>query len=434
MNRKDILEALDQISDDRIAKAATPPKRKAGSLRWYSGIAAVLAVAVLLGVFYRPQKTPPIQLYDPTWPTGTQATQPTQTPPVTPATTPTVTPSVPNQLVALNAKTIAGAVYPEKSSKTDVSAYLSDLNRYFVRTMEEFLPGSDNAAFSPINLYMALAMLAETTAGDTRAEILSLLGVEDMDALRLQANALWNSVYQTGEYPCLLANSLWLQEGMLYHKNTTDTLAGKYYASVFGHNFAQENAAEPIAQWINRETGNFLKEQTGNLQFDPDTVLALVSTVYFKSLWDMPFYKDYNTEGIFRGMDGYTPATFMKQTSVSQYYWGDDFGAIALGLHGGYKMWLILPDEGLKPADLLDSGEYTKLFLGGAVNQKSARINLSLPKFDITSNRDIKEGLQNLGIEKVFQGDADFSSLTGEKVFINKAEQATAKSAKDTTL
>ena len=51
MNRKEILEALDAISDTRIEKAAQPPKRKRKNVYWYSGIAAVLAVAILLGIF-----------------------------------------------------------------------------------------------------------------------------------------------------------------------------------------------------------------------------------------------------------------------------------------------------------------------------------------------------------------------------------------------
>ena len=66
MNRKDILEALDQISDARIEKAATPPRKKTGNIYWYSAIAAMLAIAILLGIFLRPVSTTPGQIYDPT--------------------------------------------------------------------------------------------------------------------------------------------------------------------------------------------------------------------------------------------------------------------------------------------------------------------------------------------------------------------------------
>ena len=51
MKREDILEALEEISDARIEKAAQLPKKKVKKLYWYSGIAAVLAVAILLGIF-----------------------------------------------------------------------------------------------------------------------------------------------------------------------------------------------------------------------------------------------------------------------------------------------------------------------------------------------------------------------------------------------
>ena len=416
MNRKQILEALDQISDNHIQNAANPPKKKTQKVYWYSGIAAVLAIAVLLGVFLKPQTVPPSQILNPTVPTYPQV--------------PTFTPSGP-KLVALSGQTVSEAVYPASSIYDEITVHLGGWDTYFAQTMAQFLQGDENAVFSPMNLYMALAMLAETTGGDTRAEILSLLGAQNMDLLRWQANLLWLSCYRTGKYPCTLANSIWLQEGMTYNEDTMDLLAEKYYASVFGHDFTAENAAEPIAQWINKETGGLLQEQAGALEYKPETVFALLSTVYLQSEWYEVFEEEKNTTGVFNGTNGQTTCTYMNNTpelvgGLEAYYWGEDYSAVPIALCGGYVMWLILPDEGKTTDDLLKSGAYTELFFGEEKNGSYPKVNLSLPKFDISCKQDLIGGLQELGVTKVFErGQADFDPAFPEnEVYVTQAEQA----------
>ena len=108
--------------------------------------------------------------------------------------------------------------------------------------------------------------------------------------------------------------------------------------------------------------------------------------------------------------------TFMNQTlSYGPYFWGEDFGAVQLHLSDRSKMWLILPDEGLSPEDLLDSGHALNLILGDVSlyeNQKSLRVNLSMPKFDIVGDSQLNNAIQELGITSVFDpAAADFTPI-----------------------
>ena len=56
--------------------------------------------------------------------------------------------------------------------------YNQGLGEYYIKTARQLLGNADkeNAIYSPLNIYVALAMLAETTDGNSRAEILKLLG------------------------------------------------------------------------------------------------------------------------------------------------------------------------------------------------------------------------------------------------------------------
>ena len=90
-------------------------------------------------------------------------------------------------------------------------------------------------------------------------------------------------------------------------------------------------------------------------------------------------------------------------------------------------MWFILPDEGYTTADVLTDGQYMQLVLQQDwENEKWMKVNLSVPKFDVTSTIDLKSGLQELGVTDVFnESAANFSEITGDvPIFLTAANQS----------
>ena len=81
-------------------------------------------------------------------------------------------------------------------------------------------------------------------------------------------------------------------------------------------------------------------------------------------------------------------------------------------------MWLILPDEGVTPEELLSTGEAMDFLQQNAneyENQKSLMIHLSVPKFDISSDLEISRQLEALGITDIFvPGTANFTPIIPE--------------------
>lgn len=310
--------------------------------------------------------------------------------------------------------------------------YAHSLMPYFQSCIPVFLnTGNDNSVCSPLNIYMATALLAEITGGDTRQEILDLLASPDLDTLRLQANQVWRAHYRAdGSSACTLANSLWLSNSLTYNDDTATSLAANYYASVFQGAMGSPEMDQALQNWLNEQTQGLLQEQAADLQLDPQTALALASTVYYRAKWSDEFSPEQNTDGIFHAPTGNRTVTFLnQQLTYGPYYWGDDFGAVSLRLEDSSRMWLILPDEGKSPADLLSSGHALRLVLGGWLEteaQKTLRVNLSLPKFDTGSNLHLEEALQQLGICSVFHPNtADFSPLlSGQGAWLDAVNHA----------
>lgn len=310
--------------------------------------------------------------------------------------------------------------------------YADSLLPCFQQSIPAFLDvDGENAVCSPLNVYMALAMLAEVTDGDTREEILSLLAADSMDALRTQANHVWRAHYSAdGASACVLANSLWLDNGLTYNTDTANRLATEHYASVFQGDLGSEEANQLLRDWLNEQTDGLLKEQADHLRLDPQTLLALASTIYYRVKWNNEFQEENNTEDTFHSPSGDRTVTYMnRQLTYGPYYWGDDFGAVSLGLKDGGRMWLILPDEGKVPADILSSGHALRLILGGWLEtgaQKSLRVNVSLPKFDVGSDRRLDDALKSLGVISAFDHfSADFSPIAAsENLWLDSVNHA----------
>ena len=306
--------------------------------------------------------------------------------------------------------------------------------------------GEDNRVYSPLNLYMALAMLAETAGGDSRQQILDALGADSIETLREDAAVVWQNYYQDDDMGIsVMANSLWLRDDMSYSQDILDTLAASYYASSFAGEMGSAEYDQALQDWVNEQTRGVLTQQADGLSFDPDTVLGLVSTLYFKAAWSTPFDPDSNTRGVFHSPSGDVKTEYLHygEWFDTQYYWGEHFSAIGLGFQSGYHMWLILPDEGYTVDELVSGGEAMEFlfaskygnwdeeaqeYVGAWPNQEFLRVNLSLPKFDVSSELELSDGLKALGITDVFDGGvSNFDPLgasTDDPLYVGKAQHA----------
>ncbi len=271
------------------------------------------------------------------------------------------------------------------------------------------LSGTDstNRLWSPINAYIALGMTAELTGGDTRQEVLRVLGASDLPELRERISGIWEQIYQdNGKEISVLANSLWLDRDVDYYADCMDTLSYHYYASVYQGDLGSKKTNQAITNWLNNQTGGFLKDRTGKVELTPHSMLALVSTIYFQSQWDKQFDKSESREGIFHAPQGDVSRAFMNAKEYkTYYYWTEDYGAVRLSMENGSSMWFILPDEGKTIDDVLNSGDYAAMLTGklGEENRKWMKVNLSIPKFDVSGGADLKEGLRAMGLTGIFE-------------------------------
>jgi serine protease inhibitor len=434
-------EALNEVHEEYIAQAAAYRRKRRPY--WLGAVAAALAVVLVAGILgpgaQAPAPSAPM-LDAPTFPEPTRPASPAPIVTTAPSEDPEIT--VPAPTIALLSGEVAAPRYPamaqfpfdggNKAYKAwrqsqlaqydQPHGYADNLTDFFKTSIRTALADNGkNTAYSPLNVYMALAMLAETAGGSSRQEVLNALSTENIEALRTQAGHVWNAHYcADGATTSLLANSLWLDSVMAdYRPETVQLLADTFYASVFHHDLGTEDANNALAAWLDRQTDGMLREQLLHTELDPDTVFALASTVYYRVKWKDTFFEGRNTEAAFHAPDGDEIVTYMNRTvTTPPYFAGGNYALTALHLEDGGKMWLILPAEGTTPGQLLAEGEWLDMVLGRKVSAQDLRVNLSLPKFDISSQTDLSQTLQTLGVTSVINSStADFSPLIHQTHF-----------------
>lgn len=323
-----------------------------------------------------------------------------------------------------------------RAQRSQIGEHGEGMTDYYAATMKQFLAGEagENRVYSPLNLYLALAMLAETTEGDSRQQILDLLGAEDLPALREQCVGLWNGVYlDDGAVVSRLANSLWLanSDRWQYDTDTVKQLADRYYASVFRGEMGSADYDRALQDWLNHQTNGLLEQQVEGLSFDPDTALALASTICFQAKWNEWFSAERTAPALFHAAEGDVTCDFMNRTTSGMAYFGDNFSSIRLALDdGAYGMQFYLPDEGVAVTDVVNNPQFFDALdiYGTCDNEEYLEIVMSIPKFDVTSDRDLKEGLQALGVTDVFDFEqSDFGGIFAEQtepVKLDKVQHA----------
>lgn len=299
-------------------------------------------------------------------------------------------------------------------------AFYKSMNGFAYKTACELLDGTGNENYSPVSLYYALALAGLGAEGETKAQLLGLLGVEDTDYLTRQAGNLYRSLSGGEEGGTLkLANSLWLAQGGGFRKSYLND-AKKLDAAAQEVDFADPHTGEIIGQWISDNTGGML---SGAVEVDPTTRAMLLNTAYFVGQWASSFMPEANTSGAFHTAKGDVQAEYMNKTEQGTFVQGDGWLRATLGLRNG-AMTFVLPDEGVGVETLLASPEKLAEALNGG-EEHYGEIYWQVPKFDFAAEMDLIPALQKLGVTDAFDGQANFSAMAEEALYIDSALQKT---------
>ncbi|BFZ17326.1 hypothetical protein BsWGS_20366 [Bradybaena similaris] len=283
-----------------------------------------------------------------------------------------------------------------------------------------------NAFFSPLSISAALSMTQIGARENTAKEMAQVLGweSENGEQIHQQFQKYLTKLQKPSDiYQLSTANRIFLEKTFTVIEDFTKKTKEWYLAEPVQANFkeAPESEAAKINTWVAEQTQNKIKDLFGAGVIDSLTRMVLVNAIYFKGKWDKEFDAKSTSPKPFKLSPEQTidvPTMFNKQ--VYGFYKDSElkFTAVEL-LYKGQElgMVIILPDEDFGLEQLVEALTPEKLnSVIKDVSLNKEKIQLYLPKFEITSSYMLKQALTSLGMVDAFSQDtADFSGMTGQR-------------------
>jgi serpin B len=284
-----------------------------------------------------------------------------------------------------------------------------------------------NLVFSPYSISTALAMTYSGAAGQTAAQMATVLHFPLPEAkLHPAFNSLRNLLAasdQTSGFQLRVANRLWGQTGFHFLPEFLEVTKADYGADLGLLDFRQAEAArQTINTWIEEQTDDKIQNLLAPGVLDANTRLVLTNAIYFKARWTHEFSKSATTDAPFHtsGSQQVTVPT-MRQTHRLRYGAADDMQILELpyAQDGNLSMLIVLPKkiDGLSDLQRRLTSENLQKWSAGL---QSRPVNVYLPKFKMTSEFGLGDVLESMGMPLPFSTKADFSRMSSaERLFIS---------------
>ena len=327
----------------------------------------------------------------------------------------------------------AGNLAARDPVETDIPA-VSDYADFAHITAAALLDGKANRNYSPISLYLALAMLTEGAHGVTKAELLKLLGCESIEQLRGVVAGMLETLSIDEEQSTLeLHNSLWMAQSInglpvAFYDTFLGALKDTYQSEANTVEFGSQSASKQIADWVVERTRGKIKLDTGAFQFDPSTVAVLINTIYLKDNWAETFSESSTEPGDFFGLNAEGQPETMTVDYMRRFdsnctvTFGDGWMRYRVYLTRVGYVSFVLPDEGISLDHLMGSPEAIEKLLTKGVD-KACDVSLFIPKFSFQDKAELAGLLSSLGLAHCFNPSADFSAMCDAPCMVDRVLQ-----------
>ncbi len=258
----------------------------------------------------------------------------------------------------------------------------------------------NNSCYSPVSLYLAMAMVGAGADGAAQQQVLGALNMTDANELKRYCKQALDSLDEGYDaYELEIANSIWAKEGFAFSRNYLEVADDIFDADAFSVNFGTPDANSQMSRWVAEETKGLLKPE---FQTTDAQVAALINTLYFKDAWTDPFEASNTAPSTFHALSGDVQADFMHLPEHNTSYLdGDGYAAADLAFTGGGTMRFVLPDEGVDLQSLISTPEKISELMWMQLD--FGQVNWSVPKFTIDSSwKDLIADMQALGVTDIF--------------------------------
>lgn len=251
-----------------------------------------------------------------------------------------------------------------------------------------------NYAYSPINLEMALSLLANGIEEPQRGTLVKILGLGNLADLNTLNTKLYNYLYdKTNGVQVSLANSVWYDDAYSMSYGYTDNMGAMYGLECFKKDFTSAKTTDEINSWLAQKTHNMISDVVKKDVLD-NTDMLLFNAMYFFGRWDAKFDVSNTDRQRFNGVEKSQKVQTMHKKSLMAHSSANGWQMISEPFKTlTYECLFILPPS----TDALQ--DFDADVLQSLMNDLRTReVTLSLPKFDIESHLNTADIIAKMGL------------------------------------
>lgn len=281
-----------------------------------------------------------------------------------------------------------------------------------------------NSMISPISVIMAMGMVENGAAGDTKSQMEKAFGMDtdDMNEWIKAWSAAQESKSDDGKTKINIANAFWYNEaaGFKPDSDYKKLLKKSFDAEIKGGNF-DNSTVNQINKWVDKQTDGMIKKLVDRL--NPSDMTVLANAVAFQDKWTEPYEKSQVKKENFTLENGKKKKMSLMYSTEDTYLSDKLATGFTKQYQSGYQFVAILPNKGVSVKEYLAQmdGESFAAFLNSG---EEATVHAVMPAFKSEYSTDAMVSiLKKMGIKDVFSSaDADLSKMgraDGENLFVS---------------
>ena len=176
-------------------------------------------------------------------------------------------------------------------------------------------------------------------------------------------------------------------------------------------------SVKQVNNWCDKKTHGKITKIIEAL--DESVFMIILNAVYFKGDWVYKFKKESTTKKMFYNFNSQTNGKNVDMMQITQFFlYFEDSNLQAIRLpyeKDSISAIVILPKKDLNINEFIELLDKDNEYFYSIIdNFKSNKVNLEVPKFEITYTKSLKKVLKDMGVNLAFSSKADFSNIRSQ--------------------
>lgn len=261
---------------------------------------------------------------------------------------------------------------------------------------------------SPLSVSIYLGMIANSSRGDIRSQIVNAIGCTDLENFNSLSSRLLHYLPSDKNGAVThIANRMWIANQYTAPKAYVNVMSTVFNATVENVDFTNDQTFDNINRWGSDNTGGLIKEIYPKSTWDGlrNSSMLCANTVYFKGQWLDEFDPALTRQEVFHGVGGDITTAMMHREGTMFYAADDKAQMLAVDYKGSVNTFeIFLPNVGTEIRHIateIDNSECARL----RSKSKLCNVKLSMPSFELGQQTSLNTIFRTMGLTGLSQAD-----------------------------